>query len=492
MSYSMSLDMQQKMGQKQTQRLIMSRQMQQAIHLLQMPIMELEAAIEVEMEQNPVLEYSQEDCGPEATKFDEAEACEADANDNTDLEKEVTIDTNDFDVIRRLDEEYGDHFALSGTYTKRTVEDDKMQTFLESSVRSCEGRFAQLVQESREHFDDPADLAIAEIILGDLDDNGFFTMSMEEVSELHGFPLDRVRDVLHDIQTFDPPGIAAKDLQESLLIQLRRQGKSNKLSYSIVEKHYDDLLHNRIPAIQKSLRATAQQIREAIEQDIIPLDLHPGKGMIAMVTQPATADVTVVEEDGVLKATVNDERLPSLRINRKYLRMLDDENLPSQTKEYIKQKVFNGKWLLRNLCQRGDTLLRIAESLTKWQKVFFMNPEGPLVPLTMKTIAEELELHESTIARAVNSKYIDCPRGLLPLRSFFTNALTTEEGQDISSSVVKDALLDIVKNEDKRKPYSDDALSRKLKEKGFTCARRTVAKYRIELKIGNTSQRREY
>jgi len=489
MSYSMSLDLQQKQSLKQSQRLMMSPQMQQAIHLLQMPVMELEMAIEAELRNNPVLENDRETDGEE-DHFEQEDS--RDGNEEQDPEREVVIDDHDFEILKRLDEEYADHFAESGSYSvKRTAEEEKLKTFMESSIKAEESLFDKLMCQAREHFDD-SDLAIAEAIIGNLDDNGFFSTPIQEFTLINGFDEEQVLLVLDEIQMFEPPGIAAKNLQKALLIQLRRQRKKNTLAYAIIEKHYNDLLRNRIPLIQRSLDVSALEIQQAVDQDIVPLDLHPAKGFCKQAAQPIIPDATIYEEDGELKVVVSEEFMPSLRFNRRYMRMLEDENLPTETKDYIRQKMMSGKWLLRNIHQRNDTIYKIARSLAKRQRVFFMSPDGKLEPLTMKTVAEELELHESTVARAVANKYVDSPRGLLSLRSFFTNALVTDQGDDISSSTVKDALLEILDAENKKKPLSDDAISKKLKEKGIHCARRTVAKYRTQFGIGNASQRRCY
>ena len=170
--------------------------------------------------------------------------------------------------------------------------------------------------------------------------------------------------------------------------------------------------------------------------------------------------------------------------------MLQDHGLPEETRSYIQEKIASGKWLLRNLHERHQTLYRIAQQLIQNQSAFFSSPKGKLIPLTMKEIAQKLELHESTVARAVSNKYISCPRGIMPLRSFFTHAYTTESGENISAQTVKEILIQILEGEDKKSPLSDETISAMIKEKGIPCARRTVAKYRQELGIGNTTQRR--
>lgn len=499
MSNSLSFELQQKAGQniKQLQRLIMSRQMQQAIHFLQMPIMELTPLVDMEMEQNPVLEYSKDaeeepELDAELKQLEEDNAEESTDEDNI-PEKELAFDDGDFEIMRRLDEDFRDHFSESGNMTvKRTSDQDKLQTFLESSICSEETLFEHLMQQAKEAFDDEKQRAIAEMIVGNLDESGFFNSSIQEIAILQNCSVNEVESVLKVVQTFDPCGVGAANLKESLLIQLQNQNKEGCLAYSIIDQHFDDLLHNRIPSIKKGLHCTAEQIGEAVDNDIAKLDLHPATQLSHQVVSFITPDVSLRQDDEELVVAINDDSMPKLRLNSRYMRMLDDETLPEETKDFIKQKIVSAKWLLRNITQRNETLEKISNSLAKWQREFFLDPSGKLVPLTMKMLADELDVHESTIARAVSGKYIDTPRGVLPLRSFFTSGLSTSEGVDISSKTARDILQEIINNEDKQHPFSDEAISVMMKEKGIQCARRTVAKYRVALNLGTAQQRRKF
>lgn len=483
---SMSMDFNQKpsQNQKQLQRLIMSPQMQQAIHLMQMPVMELATVVEVELEQNPVLEYDEEE--PD-------ERNEQEENETSQSEKELNFDEDDFEIMKRLDDDFRDHFSESENYyTKRSAEEEKLKSFQEQSIQCQETLFEHLMAQARETFDNKEDLAIAEIIIGSFDESGFLKSSLLEITSFHSFSISSSEEILEQIQTFEPFGVGARDLRECLLIQMRSLKEDNSLAYKIVDQHYDDLLNNRIPEIKKKLGCSLEEIEEAIHKKIAHLDLHPGTQYSHKLTQHVIPDVTVIEEDEKLIIVVNEGRLPIIRLNSRYLRMLDDENLPKETKEFIRNKLMSAKWLLKNIDQRNKTIYRVVESLTKRQKDFFLVPNGKLVPLTMKVLAEELDLHESTIARAVANKYIDTTRGVLPLRFFFSNSYTTAEGDDISSNTVRDVLKRIIDKENKKRPLSDEAISKLLEKKGIPCARRTVAKYRAELYIGNTKQRRKY
>lgn len=488
MAQSISLLMGQKQAQslKQTQRLIMSPQMQQALSLLQMPVLELSQAIETEMAQNPLLEYSEE----KGEKIEEhaQEECAPDCKPD----QEVSFDEHNFDVLRQVNDEYRDHFELSqGPVQTRSQEEEELQSFLENSITRPQSLYEHLMEQVRENLDE-CDHELAEAIIGDLTDSGFFVTPLEEVAALSNRTVADAARVLAVIRTFDPYGIAAASLQDCLLQQLRLQNKKNSLAYKVIERHYENLLHNRIPLIIKDLNCDPAELKRVTQQEIARLDLHPGAPRESASLYHITPDVKIEEGPSGLQVRVNEESLPALRINPDYLALLKDPKIPRETVEYIASKVQSSKWLMRSIGQRNDTLFRIASYIVRTQGSFFTNRDGKLNPMTMKEVAQELELHESTIARAVASKYMDSPRGILPLRSFFTNAYTTEDGEELSSKTVKDLLRKLVDAEDKRRPLSDEALSKLIKEQGIDCARRTVAKYRGLLNIGTASQRKAY
>lgn len=493
MTRPISLDLSQKQtpSLKQVQRLMMSPQMQQALNLLQLPILELSALVETELEQNPILESSEEE--DQELKQVESDIEEAQEEAPAPTEKELTFDERDFEILRQLDEDFKDHFSESSSYKNlRTTDDEKLANFLENSIRSSMTFFEYLMQQATETFSTEEELKIAESLIGSLDERGILQTPLEEIALLNGFHYDQISKVLKEIQKFDPPGIGAQGIQEALLLQLARQGKENSLAYKIVENHYQALLHNKIPQIQRQLGCSAESIAVAIEKDISKLDLHPGTEFCRHITQEIIPDIIVSQEDDSLIIKVTDDRLPLFRINSRYLKMMQDETVSKETKEFIVKKLVSAKWLMRNIYQRNDTLERISRYLVDKQTVFFLNPDGKLVPLTMKNVAEELEVHESTVARAIANKYLYCPRGMFPLRSFFTTTYVTDQGEDISSQTVKDVLQEIIDSEDKRKPLSDEQIAAVIKSKGIPCARRTVAKYRVLLRIGNTHQRKKY
>lgn len=498
---SLSLEQRQPLSQniRQLQRMIMSRQMQQAIHLLQVPVMEITPLVDLEMEENPVLEYSEDavDEDAEQKPLDD----EDEEEDEIAPEKQLIFDDNDFEILRRLDADFRDHFQQSGSaFTPQSEQDEELKTFLESSIKAKISFFEHLTTQANEAFNSEKELAIAEAIIGSLDESGFLTTPLKEIAMLQGLlkgPLqglseEELEKVLKVIQTFHPPGVAALNLKSCLLTQLKMQGKESSLAFKIIDCHFDDLIHNRIAAIGKATGSTLKEIGLCIDQEIAKLDLHPRAQLKSEVAPYVIPDVTINQEGDELTVSLNEDSQPQIRLNSKYLKMLDDDTLPQETKNFIKTKILSAKWLMRNIMKRNKTLESIAEYLTKHQRTFFLEPRGQLIPLTMKAVADEIEVHESTVARAVSNKYIDTPKGILPLRSFFTSSLETKEGDGVSSQTVKEILKKLIDQEDKQKPLSDEALSKMIEAKGIKCARRTVAKYRLLLKLGTAQQRRKF
>ncbi|MFI0435352.1 MAG: RNA polymerase factor sigma-54 [Parachlamydiaceae bacterium] len=473
------------------QRMIMSHQMQQALHLLQLPLQELEPFIEEQVVENPILEISSDQ-----EEDDEKRGVEEISEEETHRgseEKELVISDKDLSILSQLDEDFRDHFAQSEpSPIKRSSDEDKLKTFLEQSICDAPTLGEILLKQARETFETPQEIQIANILIGYIDELGLLKTPLCEICALHHLSKDDVQDVLSILQTFDPCGVAASSIQESLLIQLRSLHKDKSLAYQIVRDYYDELLHNQIPLIQKKIKCSYEKIRQAIEQDIAKLNLHPGTYFSSEPSPVIIPDVTLRQEGETLIVEVERDYTPSLRLNSHYLKMFHDPDVPAETKHYIKHHILSARWLIRNLQQRFSTIERIAQVLAQKQYAFFTKPDGQLIPLTMKMLAEELDLHESTIARTVSNKYLFSPRGLLPLRAFFTTKYIGETGEDLSATTVKEAILDLIGQEDKKHPLSDDKISTILRTKGIPCARRTVAKYRLMLQIGNTQQRRKF
>ena len=435
---------------QQIQRLILSPQMQQALNLLQLPILEISSIVEEELTQNPILEK----------------------------EDEPTEETP----------------AINLKYNN--IKKTDLKSAIENFVPYEISLYDHLVSQAREACNSENDFLVAQQIIGFLDPDGILRHKTEELASFCRVDNEQILKIVSIIQTLDPPGVGSCNQKESFLIQLTHKNKKNSLAFNIVEKHYDDLLHNRIPVIAKSLGSTSEEVNKIIKKEIACLDLQPGNkfpnGHCRQVVQTISPDLIILHEDGRFAITVNDYHLPHIRLNQYYMDMLNQAALQKDVREYIKEKISSGRWLMRNLCERHDTLYHIGEDLVKRQSSFLSTPAGGLVPCTMKELSIELGLHESTVARAIANKYVSCPRGILPLRSFFTHAYSTNNGDIISADSVKNLLRQIVDKEDKKTPFSDEKISRLIEKSGIPCARRTIAKYRKELKIGARSQRRNY
>jgi len=482
-----------KQSLKQNQRLIMSPQMQQAILLLQIPILELSQAVQLELNNNPVIEYSDEhtETDYESEQLEESiQESEGDYIEN----EELKFEDENFDIIEHLNEDYNDLFHESENYSlRRSSEESKLKSFLEHNIYAKITLQDTLITQAKDTFNTEEEIKAAEIIIASLDDKGFLSSDINELSVFTGITPDLLKKVLPTIQTFDPPGIAATNLKDSLLFQLLLKGKKDGLAFRIIQNHFDDLIHNKIKLITNKLHCTPQQIANAVKNEISKLNLQPGNAIGDDIPQEITPDLYIfIDDNDELSINVSSEFIPDIKINPKYLEMINDPSIPEETKEFIRQKISSAQWLIKNITQRNSTIERIGLLLIKTQKEFLENPNGQLVPMTMKTYSEELNLHESTIARAVANKYLACDRGIFPLRFFFTNAIECDDGSNISSKSVKDILDEIIHDENKLSPFSDEILSKLLKDKGVYCARRTVAKYRAELNLGNAQQRKKF
>jgi RNA polymerase sigma-54 factor len=461
---------------------MMSPKMQQAIQFLQLPLMELSQAIDQEIEKNPILEYETEEQEDSVEEKPEPET----------PEKEIDFDEHQFELLRHLDEDFRDHLAESGPYNPKPNSDDlKLRAYLESNLLSEPTLYEHLMAEAREAFSDLKDLEIAEVLIGYIDEHGFIKTPLSEIAECFSKKEKDVARVHAVLRTFDPIGIGSKNVQEALLSQLNNQNKQGSMAYKLIESHFEDLIHNRLPILQKKLKISFEALHEIIEE-LKKLEFHPLASFAHSDAPTLIPDIRLVANGETFSVEINDFNMKPLRINRQYLRLLDDETVPAETKAFIKEKLISAKWLMKNISARGETLTRIANFIGQYQKEFFASPEGTLTPLIMKSVAGELELHESTIARAVSNKFIDTPRGIFPFRHFFSKAYIDTEGNDVSSKTICQLIEELIKNEDKHKPLSDELLSAAIQKEGITCARRTVSKYRTQLKIGNTQQRRQY
>lgn len=345
------------------------------------------------------------------------------------------------------------------------------------SIKQETTLYEHLLHEIELSFENDAEKEVARFFAGSLDEKGFLSLTSEE--------LEGKEEVLKKFHLLEPLGIGARNPREALLIQL--QNKERSLAFELISNHYEDLLHNRLGKIAKNLKVSLSELQGVIHQELRPLNPFPASSYSHEVNPYLIADLTIQYEEEIWSIEVSKSYLPKIEIDETYLKMLQASGLKKDESDFIRRHLAAGNWLQRSIDRRSRTLYQIGSYLLKKQRKFLEGIEASPYPMTMKEMANALSLNESTITRAISNKAIATPRGLIPLRKFFTYSVQSNRGE-ISNQEAKALLLKLVDQE--VEPLSDEALSTKLKAHGIQCARRTVAKYRKELKIGSASQRR--
>jgi RNA polymerase sigma-54 factor len=333
--------------------------------------------------------------------------------------------------------------------------------------------------------------AIAELIIGNIDDYGYLKATLDEMSASNNLPADKIAEVLKTIQTFDPPGVGARDLRECLMLQLERNGRQDSLEYRIVRDHMEALGKRRVPEIARGTGCTVEEAQAAMGR-IGHLEPRPGRAFLPDANQYVLPEVFVQKVGDEFVVTTNDEYIPHLRISNIYKDLMAQGDNPAEVKNYIREKIRAGKFLIKSLHQRQQTILNIGRQIVKRQHDFMEKGVSHLKPLIMAQIAEVVGVHETTVSRAVSGKYMQTPQGVFEMKYFFTGGLQTATGENVSNTSVKDMIAEIFKNETPAKPLSDHEVVKMLGDKGIVIARRTVAKYRLELNILPSNLRKVY
>jgi RNA polymerase sigma-54 factor len=460
----------------------LSPQLQQSLLILQTPLLELRNLVQQEMETNPVLEELSEEPGGN----DRGEA-EASADDNF---------KDEFEKLASLDEEWRDYMAQSASYSfdgrRGSKEADEKRQFLFDSIPVQETLQQNLIAQLNQTVLSAEDRKAAELIIGNIDDDGFLQSTSEEMALNSGIPQDDFEKSLALIQTFYPAGVGARDLRECLLIQLRRQGKEHSLEYGIVSEHMEDLGRHRFPDIARKMAISAEDVQKAAD-NIARLNPRPGQVFAAAPQNYVLPDVIVEKVDGEYQISLNNEQIPHLRISNLYKDIIASGDAQTgEVKDYIRDKIRSGKFLIRSIHQRQQTILNIAQQIVSRQRDFLEHGASHLKPMTMADVADAVGVHETTVSRAVSGKYMATPQGVFEMKYFFTSGYQTTTGESLSNTSVKQAILDLVKHESGSAPLSDHEIVEILSERGIPIARRTVAKYRTELNILPSHMRRKY
>ena len=349
----------------------------------------------------------------------------------------------------------------------------------------------ELLDQLRTCEVDPRMKEAAELIIGNIDETGYLRSSLDEIAATNFYDLETLDDALDLIQTFEPSGVGCRDLRECLLIQLRHMGEGESLAARLVDKHLDDLSRNRIPQIARQLNISTLHIYEAWDT-IKGLRPRPGAAVGNNDIQYVQAEVTVTREDGEFKVNCNRDYIPRISISDYYLNLLESPDVSTEIKQYVREKIMNGRQLMKSLSQRESTIEKISHVLVEKQFDFFEQGEDFLRPLTMGEVAEIIGVHETTVSRAIANKYIETPHGLMPMRKFFSTGFKTDEGDVLSTNSIKYKIQTMIAEEDSKKPLSDQKIVEMLLADGLKVARRTVAKYREELNIPSSHLRKSH
>lgn len=501
----MGLGMQ--LSQRLTQSLVLAPQLQQSLALLQAATLELKALVEQELQQNPVLEEisapeveaSEKVTGddgetestadpaepPEDVQFDSATekpAESAEAADNFQAE---------FERMVQLDQEWRDRFSPTNTPIRATAEDEERRQFMFDSLTAETSLAEHLIEQVRDTNLNEEQRVIAELLIGNIDDYGQLKATLDELAAATNLPADKISDVLNVIQSFDPPGVGARDLRECLMLQLERSGQQETLEYLIIRDFMDALGKRRIPDIARGTGRSIEEVQLALAR-IGQLEPRPGRIFLNAVEQYVAPEVFVTRVGDDFAVTTNDDQIPHLRISNVYKDLMSQGGDNAEVREYIREKIRTGKFFIKSLQQRQQTIANIGKEIVKRQREFMDKGVAHLKPMTMAQVAEVVGVHETTVSRAVSGKFIETPQGVFEMKFFFTAGLQTASGTDVSNACVKDMVAEIFKNENPAKPLSDQEAVRMLTDKGINIARRTIAKYRDELGILPSNLRKVY
>ena len=452
---------------------VLAPQLQQSLQILQAPTLELRNIVQQELQTNPVLEEE-----PNTYETEERSADEADFQE-------------EFEKLAKLDEEWRDYMAQNVNYSARSQEDEERRQFFLDSIANQETLQQHLLEQLNTAETGRRQRKAAEQIIGNIDDYGFLSAQLDEIVNQSDVSLEELTDALHLVQSLHPVGVAAQDLRDCLLIQLRRLGKAGSIEYQIVDQYLEELGRKRYPDIARRLGVSVDQVQKAANL-ISTLDPKPGQIFSPEPNSYVLPDVLVEKVGDEYVVSLTGDQIPHLRINKTYRDLMAQSRNGAEVRDYIREKIRSGKFLIKSIHQRQQTILNIASEIVKRQKDFLDFGTAFLKPMTMVQIAEAVGVHETTVSRAISGKYIATPQGVLDMKFFFTPGYQTSDGISLSNTSVKEAIGDLVRNENARMPLIDKEIVEILSERGIPIARRTVAKYRAELNILPSNLRKQF
>lgn len=462
----------QQLNQKQVQKMVLAPALQQAIKMLPLTNLEIIEVIDHELSENPMLEIKEEtEKEEQKTQRDKKE------KDSESSKDEEFFDSEDDKEFEAMYEQYFDNRFNSFSLEKKEAPD------YENFVSKALSLWERLDWQANMTFFDEKEKEIAHYIIGNIDEDGYLVTSLEDISHSIKAPLDKVEKVRKKIMNFDPIGVGSLSLKEALLAQLDYLEIDNPDLRKIINDHLDLLEESRYAELSRALNISLSKVKKLIEE-IKKLNPKPGRKYVQERTQYIVPDVIVEKEDDKYTIKVNNEGIPSLKISKFYRKLISKASKDNpETYEFLKAKLKKAFWFLRSLDQRNNTIYKVAEFILDKQKDFIEKGLDYIKPLTLMELAQEIGVHESTVGRVVANKYMMTPRGVFSLKYFFHKALSGNSGEEISTLRIKERMKKLVENEDGESPLSDVEISDILAKEDFNIARRTVAKYRKQLKI---------
>jgi RNA polymerase sigma-54 factor len=494
----------QDLRQRQSQSLVLAPQLRHSLKILQVAALDLRSVIQEELQSNPALEELpmegmslDKETSDSQNSSSDAEGSSNDSSEQTspdpvDNGKGDEMDfSKEFEILGKLDEDWRDHMASAGGAQPYTSEDAERRQHFFDSLATETSLQEHLMQQAELTDLAPNAIEAMRNLVGSLDDRGFLTATPNDIALQTGLPLDAVQQAVSVLRTFDPAGIGSESLPACLVAQLAAKGRGESLAARIIRDHFDLLARRRIPELARKLGAPSEEIQSAIEE-IGKLDPAPGRRFADDQNRVVVADVTVEKDGDEWKIHLNNDYIPRLRISGVYRELIAKGSLSKDERDYLRERIRSGKFLIDSIEQRQRTIERITREILKAQEPFFEHGVSQLKPLTMTQIADVVGVHETTVSRAIANKYIKTPHGVFEFKYFFTPGYQADTGSSVSNTSVKEMIADLVAGEDRSSPLSDQELVAKLQEKGITIARRTVAKYREELGILPSNLRRDY
>jgi RNA polymerase sigma-54 factor len=462
--------------------------LQQAIQLLQLSTLELQEVVQKELLENPMLEEVTPDT-PETT----------DGQPTADTPPAPTVEPITAETPPTT-ERQTDELPFDFTAVMSAADDDHEERSLVSQEDREDLPFENVIRTQislADHLDEQLRFATEDVvvrrigaeIIGNLDEDGYLRAELEEIAQRCAVSADEVAKVVELVQGFDPPGVAARSIQECLLLQLRRDPLPDPVSVEIIEVHFDDLSRRRYQDIARAMKLPLDRIMESVEE-IMGLEPKPGRRFGGNDSRYIVPDVFVYKLGTEYTVVLNEDGIPRLRVNGLYRSLLRTPGSGDEAKQYVEQKLRSALWLIKSVDQRQRTLRKVTQSIVKFQRDFLDRGLSHLRPLSLRDVGEDIGMHESTISRVTTNKYVETPQGLFELKYFFHSGIASGDGEMVSSVSVKKMIQDILAAEDPAKPQSDQEVAQALQKRGLTIARRTVAKYREELGILPSHQRR--